>query len=420
MNILDFIKKHSKYNPTDHADWENDWNSLLKKSKENNSLVLCFHTLLEEGYSFEHIKKIIDYDPIGKKEIFEDENTFKWACAFGNRYLIIYLNDKVKTHNIAGAITATFLQYRLDNLQTLELLGYEKDIYTEPNFCQAVSRANQAGCSLNIVEFFCSNFDKFPKLSNYFWQELKKQDWVDKMLLEYPKTFELFLSMNLDSFKTKVVKQAENIASYALRDGSLQIVDKVMNSELKDDFIKEYNKKKKSIIKDNLSLDKNTATQEMILKYPELLNYDDIKLWHMNENSYTIKEFIEKYRTIPFKEIKTAFVELSKLSYLYNQLEIFYPSFNYEKLKLQDIVKILNNKYDEEKYNKISYDFESDYMIFARKTLIQHKDFNHYKEEVRDVIQDSKMFDLLYKEQIKKNLENKLAGVKPSEKKMKI
>ena len=33
---------------------------------------------------------------------------------------------------------------------------------------------------------------------------------------------------------------------------------------------------------------------------------------------------------------------------------------------------------------------------------------------------DNKMFDLLYKEQIKKNLENKLAGIKPHEKKMKI
>ena len=34
MNILDFIKKHSKYNPTGHEDWENDWNSLLKNLKK--------------------------------------------------------------------------------------------------------------------------------------------------------------------------------------------------------------------------------------------------------------------------------------------------------------------------------------------------------------------------------------------------
>lgn len=420
MNILEFTKKHSVYDSAGHEDWKNDFQSLLKKSKENDSLALCFHTLLEEGYSFEYLKTIIEYDPLGKKQICEDENTFKWACAFGNRYLITYLNDKVKTHNLPGAINATFLQYRLDNLQMLELLGYEKEIYTEPNFCQAVSRANQAGCSLNIVEYFSLHINKFPKLSNYFWNELKKQDWTDKMLLEYPKTFELFLSLNSEQFNKDIIKKSESIASYALRKGTLQIVDILMNSCLKEDFIKQYKKKKNKILKEELSLDKNKSVEEMMLKYPELLIFEDIKLSMMNENSFSIKNFIETQRIIPLKEIKKAFVDLSKSSYIFNELKLKYPDFDYKKLKLQDIVKILNNRYEEEKYNTISYDFESDYMIYAKDLLINHKEFNELKEEVRQVIFDEKMFDLIYKEDMKRKLENKLSGEKPAEKKLKI
>lgn len=166
MNITEFIEFAKKHGNLSHDDEElkKNWNDLLEKSKKTNMLRLCFHTLLEISFPCAYLKEIIEYEEKGKQEILSSEDTFKWACAFGEPELIVYLNDKVKEHNINGAIQATISQYRLDNLKTLVSLGYEKEIYREPNLCQAISTASMVGGGLVIVDYLLRNRKKFPLL----------------------------------------------------------------------------------------------------------------------------------------------------------------------------------------------------------------------------------------------------------------
>lgn len=427
MNILDFIKKYSKDDTTKNKDWSKDWKSLLKNAQKNDSLALCFHTLLEKYFSFEYLKEIIEYDEKGKEQILNDSNTFKWACAFGSRVLIIYLHDKVKDHNIAGAINATFMQYRSDSLQMLELLGYEKDIYTEPNLCQAISRANQAGCSLNIVDYFLQRLDQFPKLSNYVWKELEKQNWIDKIIENnYETTFEIFLGLNSEKINKEIINKTDEFISHVLVSGKTYLLDKIMNSDLKEDFVKAFNKDKKNLLTNNLSIDidknekdKNQAVNHILDNYPEILKHEDIKLWMMNSRSLKINEFIEDKRKIEMPELKKAFIQLSDNEVTFSRLLNLYPKFDYQVFKIPEAVKILNNVYAEKKYGEIDYDYDGEYMSLSRNILLKNKEFKQYQEDIRTVINDEKMYNLLYKEQIKNNLEDKL-GPKPAIKKMKI
>lgn len=420
MQIFDFTNKYNRSSNTQDKEWKKNWSSLLKNAKESNSLALCFHTLLEKEFSFSNLKEIIEYDENGKKEILNDENTFKWACAYGNKYLIIYLNDKVNTHNIPGAINATFLQYRLDNLQTLELLGYEKEIYTEPNLCQAISRANQVNCGLDIVEYLLQRIDKFPKLSSYVWNELEKQEWLYKIKDgQHTKTLETLLSLKSDKIKKEILNHCNDIMGIALVENKVEILNQVMKSYIRKDFVEYYQKIKNKNLKENLSVDENNNVQFIIETYPELIKHADIKLFMMNNRSLKIDELIKSKRTLTQTEIKKSFIELSKDESCLNRLLTIVPDFDYKKFKISEAIKIVNQLYEAKKYDEIDYEYDGEYMSFNRNILLKNKDFNEYKEEIRQVIYDEKMYDLVYKEQIKNNLENKL-GPKQKAKQMKI
>lgn len=421
MNILEFTKKYNKETIKESKTFIKDWEKLLKKCQIDQTLTLCFHTLLEEYFPFEYLKKVIEYDEKGKESILNDENTFKWACAFGHRYLIVYLNDKVKEHNIIGAIGATFRQYRVDNLQILALLGYEKEIYTEPNLCQAISRANQSGCSLDIVEYLFERFEKFPTLSNYVFNELEKQDWLDKIIEKnYITTFCMLLNLNSEKFNKDVIDKTDDIIINALRYNNINLIEEIMSSPIKEKFIEKFNKNKNDILKEYLFIDKNKNVIETIIeKYPELLKHNEIKLWMMNNHSLTINELIEKNRKIPLGEMKKAIIQLSKDEECFDRLLKIYPDMDYKKFSLQEIVKISNNLYENKKHDSIDYSYDGDYMQYNRKILLGNKDFKEYEEEIREVIYDEKMYNLLYKEHLKNNLEEKL-GHKPKMKKMKI
>lgn len=408
MNIIEFTKKYAKNHNEKTKAWVLDLEDLLKECKKSCSLDLCFHTLLESGFSFNHLKEIIEYDEKGKENILSDENTFKWACAFGDKDLIVYLHDKVNVHNIAGAITATFLQYRLDNLITLEELGYEKEIYTEPNLCQAISRANQVGCGLNIVEYLFNNLVKFPKLSSYVWKELENQKWLYKICdTEHAKTLEVLLSLKSEKIKKEILDHCNDIMGIALVNHKVDILKQVMNSYIREDFIIAYQKIKNKNLKENLCIDENNNVQFIMNLYPELMQHEDIKLFMMNNRSLKIDEFIMKKRKLTNAEIKKSFLELScDESCLWRLINVV-PEFDYGKLKIQEAIKIANNLYEEKKFTEIDYDYEGDYMRLNRNLFLRNKEFNELKEEIREVVFDQKMYDFIFKEQLKNNLENK-------------
>lgn len=409
MNILDFAIKYTRQEIK--QDFNKEFQSLLKSCKEQNSLVLCFHTLLENYFSFESLKKIIEYDKKGMEDIFNDENTFKWACAFGNSYLIIYLNDKVKEHNLPGAINATFMQYRLDNLRTLELLGYEKEIYTEPNMCQAISRANQQSCGLNIVEYFFDNLEKFPKLSNYVWNEIEKKKWVSECNNgDYFKTFEILINLNSKEIKKEILENTKRLMHTFLSYGNKKFIKKIMESEIKNDFVNNFRKEKDLILKESLSLDKEENfknTNRILKEYPELIKHEDIKLWMMNDLSYKINDFIIEKRKVSKNEIKKALMTLSTNETKFSKLLKSYPKINFNILKLAESIKIMNNLYEDVRNDQIDYSKDSNYKNLSRKILLKNKDFKNHIEEIKDALSDKEMYEILKIEQMKLSFEEK-------------
>lgn len=409
MNLFEFITKY-KREVEKREEFEKDFKALLKQCKKENSLVLCFHTLLENRIPFEYLKEVIEYDEKAKEDIFNHDDTFKWSCAFGQPYLLMYLNDKVKNHNIPGSVNATFINYRLDNLKVLEVLGHEKQIYTEPNFCQAISRADQVGCGLNIVEYFLNNIDKFKPFSKYVFNELKQKDWMSKICQnEHTATLKYLLDNQIEHFQEKLLNYTDDIMTMVLYNNKFKLLDIVMQSYVKDNFIISYGKIKNKHIKDNLSLDKNNHLQDIIENYPELLKHDDIKLYMMNYESLGMYKFITEKRKITSNEIKKSYLDLSEDKICFEKLCKVTPKFKIVNMKIGEVIKIVNNVYAANQDNEegIDYNYDGQYMSFNRANLLNHKDFKNYIDAIGDNIDDQKMFNILKKEQMKKDFEIK-------------
>lgn len=409
MNLFEFLKKYQGES-FERKVFEKDLKQLLINCKKEKSLTLCFHSLLENHIPFEYLKQTIEYDEKSKEEILNHPDTFKWACAFGQPYLLMYLHDKVKYHNIPGSINATFINYRLDNLKVLELLGYEKEIYTEPNFCQAISRADQAGCSLNIVDYFLINIDKFKPFTKYVYDRLKEKDWMGKICQgEYTTTLKYLLDINLDNLDKQLFNYTDDIISMALSNKKFSILDTVMSSYLKDKFIESYLKIKTKNIKDNISLDTNNYLTTFIEKYPELIKHEDIKLYMMNRDSLSIYQFITEKRKIKKSEITKAYIDLSENPTCFQKLCEITPTFKIANMNIADIVKICNNLYAAREDNDqlIDYSYEGQCMSFHRQCLLNHKEFKKYMGMIEEVIEDKTMFDILKKEQMKKDFDVK-------------
>jgi hypothetical protein len=250
--------------------------------------------------------------------------------------------------------------------------------------------------------------------------QLENQDWMFKICSEgYDKTFEVLLNLKSEKIKNQILKNTEEIMNISLMSNKSKILEKVMNSYIKQDFIEQYKKVKNKILKESLCIDENKNLDSIIDKYPELIEHKDIKLFMMNNRSLSIDEFITKKRKFSYSEIKKSFIELSKDENCFLRLLKIVNNFDYSKLSIQEAIKISNNIYERKKYNEIDYSYDSEYIKLNKNLFLKNKDFNNFKEEIRKVIFDKKMFDYIYKEQLKNNLDNKL-GQKLKDKKIKI
>ena len=430
MNILEFIKKYEYtkvFNGEYNKEFKNDLNSLLINSKENKSLVLTFHTLLESYFPFEILKDVINYDEKGKEEILTNENTFKWSCAFGNKYLLLYLNDKIKEENkhIASSVNAAIMQYRVDNIQALSLMGYEKEIFTEPAILQAISRSQQTGAGLNIVDYYFKNKQKW-KMTPYIESRLEECCFYNlSEMISYEYTFNYFFNKYKENKNEKITKDVENIINKLIYQNKIEDIKLIYESVYKKEVEKYFNKPK--FILNNLRIDvKDEKTllyedenklNKIIEMYPELIKVEDIKLWMMNDQSLNLKKWIEEKRKLKSNEIKKAFIDLSNNSscfnYLCSKIEI-----NNIKFNLAEGVKLINNYYEQIKYDEIDYSLDGNYLKLGKKLLIKDN-YYEYKEELKNYIHDEKLISIINKEIFKNELEEKLDN-KKEEKKLKI
>lgn len=420
MNILDFIKKYeySKVFKGEYSkDFKEDFNLLLKNSKKNDSLVLTFHTLLESYFPFEVLKNVIEYDEDGKEQILTNENTFKWSCAFGNKYLLLYLNEKIdeKDKNIASSVNAAIMQYRVDNVHTLVLMGYEKEVFTENAVLQAISRSRQTGAGLNIVDYLLRNKDKW-KMSEYIEKKLEEDCFFDLSdMVDFSHSFHYFFNKYREIKNEKITKDIDEIINKLIYKNKIEDIEIIYNSVYKKEVEKYFSKPK--YILNNLNLDiKNEDTllyedeeklNKIINLYPSLVKDSDIKLWMMNSNSLSLKKWIENKRQLKTNEIKKAFIDLSTnhtcFEYLISTIDIQKLKFN-----LAEGVKLLNNYYEQIKYDEIEYNVDSEYVKLAKKLLIRDN-YNEYKDELKEYLYDQELINLINKEMFMKNLEDKLS-----------
>lgn len=430
MNILEFIKKYEYtkvFNGEYNKEFKNDLNSLLINSKENKSLVLTFHTLLESYFPFEILKDVINYDEKGKEEILTNENTFKWSCAFGNKYLLLYLNDKIKEENkhIASSVNAAIMQYRVDNIQALSLMGYEKEVFTEPAILQSISRSQQTGAGLNIVDYYFKNKQKW-KMTPYIDSRLEECCFYNlSSMINYEHTFDYFFNKYRDIKNEKIAKDIPEIINKLIFKNKIENIDIFYKSIYKNEVINYF--KKPQLMLNNLRLDyKNEDSllredenklNKIIEAYPELIKADDIKLWMMNDQSLNLKRWIEEKRKLKTNEIKKSFIDLSANIFCFEYL-ISKININKVKFNLAESVKLLNNYYEQIKYDEIDYSIDSKYVELGKKLLVK-ENFYEYKEELKAHIYDEKLLDIISKEIFKNQLENKLESKKET-KKLKI
>lgn len=408
---MDLIKFKNKYktNGFGSSDFPKDWEKLLINCHKNNILDLCFNTLLEERFPYLYLKEIIDYDENSKSKILNNNNAFKWACAFGSSDLIKYLDINAKQKDIPGAVNSAIIYHRLENLLLLDFLGYEKEIYTENNFVQALKRSNISGHNLDIVEYFFKKIDKLPYLTTYWNCEVEKQDWISWFIStnKYDDLLEIYLKLESSIINEKIINKSSEFMQSIMQSGKVHWLEKLINTTRKEDFIQEACKTKQQWLLNNFSLEeKNKETIDYILdKYPQILKHKDIKLWMMNINSLNINEFIQEKRTIKNQEIKTSFIKLSNNIKTIGKLLELYPDYDFSVFKIIQAIKISNNLYESKEDLTDNYHLNSEYMTINRKILLSNNEFKENKNQLKYMIKDKKMFDMLLKEQMKNEFE---------------
>lgn len=405
--LLNFIKEHSKTKKS------NQFLNLLEDSKNNDSIVLTFHTLLENQFSFDFLKDVIEYDSKGKYDILKDENTFKWACAFGNPEIINYLHDKVIHKNIYSSITASIMQNVFANLTTLNELGYEKDIFIENNILTAIDYSQIPFAKLNILEYFFENKDKWVlsdciknKLTNLHLHKLSS------MVIQQPNLFNYIIHNN--SHSDIIEKEIPYILDILIKHNKPEQISNLLNSTYKNIITQYFNNPQKII--SNLYLDFTEQTNiynnektlnKLIQLYPEYIKKESFKLWMIDSQTTKLKNWIENFRTIKKSEIKKSFIVLSNDLICFNYL---LENFSYQNIKftLSDSISILNNVFKHTKQIKSDYQLNSSYLNFGRQLLLTNNHFENNKNLIKTSLLDEKLFDFLEKESQNYKLLSKL------------
>lgn len=158
MEILDFLNKYN-YVITHTPHLQEDWNRV--KNCDPSHFVFLMEQLIEKRFPETLIKDLFNSAPNEIKDEFKNHSDlFKWSAAFHSEEIIefFYENLNIKNEHEQGAINAAIINFRLDNLKTLNKFGI--NVFADNHFCQAIQRSHQTKSSA-IVEYYLQNKDKF-------------------------------------------------------------------------------------------------------------------------------------------------------------------------------------------------------------------------------------------------------------------
>lgn len=319
---------------------------------ENDPLAanLLLETLLEKDVSNECITQIFNFT---KEYVKDNENLFKWACAFRHPQIIELFFDNLTIKPEEPAINASIINFRLENLICLEMLGF--DIYKEKYFAQTIARSYQ-NRKINIIHYYIKNLNKFPgnEISAYSLKQLSEHDFVldNAFKIGSIKIIDFFLKEPIlrEAFEKQMEKNVSGWLYSCIAQKTPQLLIKLLS------LSNEYPLIIKSFKKISQDLLIGAFRENKIQNILCLLNIEKYLNKEIN-SSNNISKTINKKFNIKAPKINAQCLEYFISGDELNNLKMFLEGENYQKFldKKIDYEYLLNKAIEEDKLKIFDY-----------------------------------------------------------------
>lgn len=422
---------------------------------ENDSLAanVLLETLLEKNVSNECITQIFNFT---KEHVKDNENLFKWACAFRHPEIIQLFFDNLNIKPEEPAINASIINFKLENLICLEMLGF--DIYKEKYFSQAIARSYQ-NRKINIIHYYIKNLNKFStnEISVYSLKQLSEHDFVldNAFKIGSIKMIDWFLKEPIlkEAFEKQMEKNVSGWLYSCITQKTPQLFLKLLNlSDKYPTILKNFKKIENDLLvgafRENkiqnilclLNIDKylykeinssnnisQTTNKKYNIKAPKI-NAQCLEYFIIDDKLNNLKMFLEgkkfqKYldKKIDYEYLLTKAIEEDKLEifdYLSqlekNPLNLIKEDQKTEENKIEFLKLIINTmKYDIEENNPHPW---MTYMIIEKNTPLTME----LEEIIKELDGAEKIIQQFKLKELNKNLSSNLDNNSKKAKGLKI
>lgn len=252
MNLNFFISKYSdlptNYFSQSNSNFEIDFQCLKRIiAQDPNTINLAIEKFIENKFPIQYIKQLVTLN-YENDLIINNNNLFKWACAFHDKELILYFKSILKNIDYDGAINASIINGRFENF--LLLVKLEAPVFQEKYFSKSIQRFNQnPDVFLQFIDYYITNKDKFNITEFSLYLLNNNLDLLDQALHKnndlniYNNTIDYLLS---SSYPILTIKKTLRILVLS---NNLKLIKKFLNSEKvhnlltqkdMDDFLVEF------------------------------------------------------------------------------------------------------------------------------------------------------------------------------------
>lgn len=397
---------------------DEEWMNIIQ-SIEPKTRKVHFEKYLEEKMSGEKLIQLLNYDQKTKQEILQDQNTFKWACAYGDKVLLKELWDNKVVYDEFTAIQACIINSRLDNLCFLEEKGFS--LYLDTHLNQLLSRSLQNNYNMKIVLKYLENLDKIS-LWEITIKKIKESDWNN--IPEVYKKASIFFNF-LELYKKEDLPMRSSIYQKAISFASKELWELLYiknHKEIKN-FFQKTDINMVSFPYDYFYNPKNVKDFCEVLAYlieKKLVDSKKINIENIisiiRVDANLTNQLIEKQNISKMKckkIITNLFIDFHHWNDILYILKNQKLCEVYQKMKAKDKVDIFNKLYEINSYSSVV--LEKEY------TKIIHFLFNHFalKEDI-NMLYDQNLQEMYHIENQRDRLEQELILENNLTKKIKI